>query len=115
VRDRHRPTARLLAGAGVAWGLALLARPDRVADVLCPDLPEDRRWVVRVLGTRLVVQHATLLVAPVRPFLPIAVTVEGLHAVSMLPLLGLPRYRRAALVSGGIAAVSAAALAGAGR
>ncbi|MGY1593306.1 hypothetical protein ACI79D_15130 [Geodermatophilus sp. SYSU D00708] len=108
---RRRRLTRLLAGVGVAWGTALLAVPDGVTDALCPELPRDRRWVVRVLGARMVVEHATLLVAPVRPVPPIAAAVESLHAVSMLTLLGRPRYRRAALVSGGIAAVSAVALA----
>ncbi|MGY1703390.1 hypothetical protein ACI79C_02360 [Geodermatophilus sp. SYSU D00697] len=108
---RRRRLTHLIAGAGAAWGTALLAVPDRVTDALCPELPRDRRWAVRVLGARMVVQHATLLVAPGRPVRPIAAAVEGLHAVSMLPLLGRPRYRRAALISAGIAAVSATALA----
>lgn len=110
-----RRTTRLVAAAGLGWGLALQFAPDAVADRLCPELPAERRWVARVLGARLVAQHVTLLAAPHRPFLPAFAAVEALHAASMLPLLGLPRYRRAALLSGGVAAATAAALAAAAR
>lgn len=106
---------RLVAAAGLGWGLALQFAPDAVADRLCPELPVDRRWVARVLGARLVAQHVTLLAAPRAPFLRAFAAVEALHAVSMLPLLRLPPYRRAALISAGVAAGSAAALAGAAR
>ncbi|MFW3169621.1 hypothetical protein [Geodermatophilus sp. CPCC 206100] len=111
--DGAPSTARILAVAGLTWGLTLLLGAGRVVDALCPELPEGKRWLVRVLGARLVAQHATVLVAPVRPVLPVAAAVEGLHGLSMVPLLGLPRYRRAALISGGIAGLSAVVLAAA--
>jgi hypothetical protein len=108
-RDMHRSHTgtRVLAGAGAGWGLALLARPRAVVAALCPEYPESRLWVVRVLGARLLAQHAAVLIAPERPVVRAASAVELLHAASMLPLLGLPRYRRAALISGGIAAAYA--------
>ncbi|NEK85628.1 hypothetical protein GCU60_07615 [Blastococcus saxobsidens] len=105
----RRRVARLLAGAGLAGGLALLTRPERVADVVAPEFPPQRLWIARVLGARLVAQHALVLVAPTASGVRLAAAVDGLHAASMLPVLALPRYRRAALVTGGLAAAFALA------
>jgi hypothetical protein len=104
---RHRLT-RVLAGAGAAWGVALLARPRRVVAALCPEFPASRLWLVRVLGARLVAQHAVVLLAPEAPVVRVASAVDLAHAASMVPLLASARYRRAALISGGVAAVYAA-------
>jgi hypothetical protein len=90
--------------AGGVWGLALLIRPHRVVAALCPEFPESRMWVVRVLGARLVAQHAVVLTGPRTPVVRAAAVVDAVHAASMVPLLAVPRYRRAALVSGGAAA-----------
>ena len=76
-------------------------------DALAPELPPDRRWLVRVLGARLVTQNVVVLLAPEPRVVRAAATVELLHAASMLPVLLLPRYRRAAWISGGIAAAYA--------
>lgn len=62
-----------------------------------------------MLGARLVAQHVAVLVSPEPATLRLSAAVDGLHAASMLPVLALPRYRRAALLSGGFAAVSALA------
>ena len=97
---------RLLAALGLAWGAALLARPQR-SSTGRPGVPRERLWVVRVLGARLVAQHAALLVAPEPPVVRLASAVELVHAASMVPVLLLPRYRRAAWISGGIAAAYA--------
>ncbi len=104
----RRTLTRLLAGLGIGWGLALLLRPGAVADRLCPEYPRSRVWVVRVLGARLLLQHAAVLARPGVRLVGVASGVDLLHAASMVPLLRLPRYRRAALVSGGVAALSAA-------
>jgi hypothetical protein len=106
-RNQARLT-RLLSGAGAAWGLALLTRPQRVVAALCPEFPGSRLWIVRVLGARLVAQHAAVLLAPEAPVVRLASAVDLLHAGSMLPPLASARYRRAALISGGVAAVYAA-------
>ncbi len=106
-RARQRPT-RVLSGVGAAWGLALLLRPRQVVAALCPELPRSRIWVVRVLGARLVAQHAAVLAAPDAPLVRAASAVYLLHAVSMVPLLRSARYRRPALISGGVAAAYAA-------
>jgi hypothetical protein len=106
-------TTPLVAVAGRGWALALQFAPDAVADRLCPEFPADRHWVARVLGVRLVAQHVTLLAAPRPPFTGAFAAVDALDAASMLPLMRHPRYRWAALASGGIAAATAAVLAAA--
>ena len=98
---------RLLAASGVGWGALLLARPRLVAGTLCPDYPEDRDWVVRVLGARLVLQDTALFAAPTRTGAVAASVVDGVHALSMLPWLRHEPYRRAAAISGSVAAVGA--------
>jgi hypothetical protein len=104
---RRRVLTRLLAFLGLAWGAALLARPQPVVNGLAPEFPSDRRWLVRVLGARLVVQNAVVLRAPEPSVVRAASALDLLHAASMLPVLLLPRYRRAAWISGGIAAAYA--------
>jgi hypothetical protein len=110
---------RSLAGVGGVWGFALLIRPRRAVAALSPQFPESRVWVVRALGARLVAQHAIVLVAPRTSVVRTAAAVDAVHAASMVPLLAFPRYRRAALISGGVAATWAALAAtvagGAGR
>jgi hypothetical protein len=98
---------RGLAASGVGWGALLLTRPRLVAGTLCPDYPEDRDWVVRLLGARLVVQDSVLFARPTRGGAVAASVVDGLHALSMLPWLGRQPYRRAAAISGAVAAVGA--------
>jgi hypothetical protein len=60
--------------------------------------------VVRLLGARLVGQHAAVLVAPRPPVLRLAAGIDLLHAATMVPLLRSPRYGRAARISGAAAA-----------
>ena len=95
---------QLLSTAGIVAGLVLLLRPDRALDRLAPEYPRERRWVVRLLGGRLIAQHAAVLAAPRPPVLRAAAATDLLHAATMLPLLGSPRYGRAARISGGLAA-----------
>ena len=104
---RQRRLARSISLAGLAAGLTLLARPAEVAAAIAPAFPRERLWVARLLGARLAAQHAAVLMAPRAPVLEAAAAVDALHAASMLPVLALPRYRRAALVSGTLAAASA--------
>ncbi|TYP90697.1 hypothetical protein [Blastococcus xanthinilyticus] len=107
--DRAQRSARLLAAAGLVGGLVLSTRPAAVTAAVAPEYPSARLWVARLLGARLVVQHAVVLVSPGPGALRAVAVVDGLHAASMLPVLLLPRYRRAALVSGAAAAASALA------
>ncbi len=112
----RRVVTRLLAALGVGAAALLVAAPDRVVDRLCPELPRDRLWLVRVLGGRMLVQHAAVLVAPRRPLVRAAAAVEVVHALSVLPAVGSTRYGRAARCSAGFSAVCAAvAVVAAGR
>ncbi len=104
VDDRRRRTTRLLAGAGAVWGLALLAAPGRVVDALCPELPGSRRWTVPLLGARLVVQHGAVLAVPDAWMVRVGSAVDLLHAASMVPLVRSAPHRRAAVISGAVAA-----------
>ena len=106
--DRRRALTRVLAALSGVCGVLLLVRPRPIVEALCPEFPESKQWVVRVLGARLVVQHAVVLASPARRHVRVAATVDLVHAASMVPLLWSPRYRRAALVSGGYAALYAA-------
>ncbi|SHN84014.1 hypothetical protein SAMN05660350_03534 [Geodermatophilus obscurus] len=104
VDDRRRRLTRLLSGAGAAAGLTLLAAPGRVVDALCPELPGSRRWAVPLLGARLVVQHATVLAVPTPRVVRGGSVVDLLHAASMVPLARSAPHRRAAVISGAVAA-----------
>ena len=104
VDDRRRRLTRLLAGAGAGWGLALLAAPGRVVDALCPELPRSQRWAVPLLGARLVVQHGAVLAVPDARVVRVGSVVDLLHAASMVPLTRSAPHRRAAVISGAVAA-----------
>jgi hypothetical protein len=97
---------RVLSAVSLAWGTALLVRPRPVVAALAPEYPPDRDWVVRLLGGRLVAQHGVLLPAPDRTLAFAGAAVDALHALSMLPVARLPRYRRAALISAGTTAAT---------
>jgi hypothetical protein len=107
-RTRRRLT-RLMAGLGVVSGGVLLTRPQQVVDRVAPAFPASRRWVVRVLGVRLLVQHGAVLTVPVRPLIRASSAVDLLHAATMVPFIVSPQYGRAARLSGGLAAAYAAA------
>ncbi|MFD2094100.1 hypothetical protein [Blastococcus deserti] len=105
---RRRALARLLATLGVAGGMALLTRPQEVVDALAPGFPKERLWLARLLGARLLAQHAAVLAAPRRGLVRAGSAVDLLHAASMVPFVASPRYGRAARISGGLAAGYAA-------
>jgi hypothetical protein len=105
---QRRARSRLFAALSGVWGLLLLLRAGPLVAAVCPEFPESEQWVVRVLGGRLVVQQALVLSRPTHRRVRAAATVDMLHAASMVPLLWSPRYRRAALVSGGSAALFSA-------
>ena len=100
----RRAVARVLSAAGLVAGAALLLAPAAVVGAVASGFPRQQLWVARVLGARLLAQHTMVLARPGPRTLRLAAAVDELHAVSMLPALAVPRYRRAALVSGGLAA-----------
>ncbi|MGY1722834.1 hypothetical protein [Blastococcus sp. SYSU DS0533] len=115
MRNVQRAAVRAVATAGLAAGLALALRPAATVSAVDPQFPRERLWAARVLGARLVAQHAALLVRPDPGVARRAAAVDRLHAASMLPLLAHPGYRRAAVISGGSAAATAGLLAVAAR
>jgi hypothetical protein len=106
--SRRRVFTRLLAGLGAATGVLLLTRPQQVVDAVAPAFPRDRRWLVRVLGVRLLAQHGAVLAAPDPRLVRLGSAVDLVHAASMVPFVASPRYGPAARVSGGLAAAYAA-------
>jgi hypothetical protein len=74
---------------------------------LCPEFPDSRRWVTRVIGGRTVLQSALVLARPTRERLLTGAAVDAAHAVSMLLALPSRRHRCAACASGAVAAASA--------
>lgn len=102
-----RDGARLVSTVGLATGVALLTRPQRVIDAVAPAFPREHRWLVRLLGLRLVAQHGAVLTRPDAGVVGVAAGVDLLHAASMLPFVASTRYGRAARVSGAFALVSA--------
>ena len=104
------PAVRLLCAARGLWGLLLMVWPRQVTGTLAPDFPGDRTWLARVLGARVAAESAALLATSDRRVRLAATGVDVVHAASMLPCLFSRRYRRAALISGGDAAASAAVL-----
>ncbi|TFV88478.1 hypothetical protein [Blastococcus sp. CT_GayMR16] len=106
---RRRLATRALAGLGMASGMALLVRPQQVVDRIGPAFPAHRLWLVRALGSRLLVQHGAVLLVPDRALVRVGSAVDLLHAASMVPFVASPQYGRAAQVSGALAAIYAAA------
>jgi hypothetical protein len=104
----RRGLTRLMAGAGAATGVALLARPRQIVDAAAPAFPHDRLWLVRLLGARLVVQHGAVVTVPTVGLVRLGSAIDLVHAATMVPFVSSPRYGRAARISGGLAAAYAA-------
>jgi hypothetical protein len=101
----------LLVGVRAGYGAVQLAVPGYSAEQrLGGPLDPTTLRVVRVLGTRQLVQAGLALAFPAEPLLGLGVGVDALHALSMVPVAAAaPRWRRPALVSGLMAAAFAAA------
>ena len=103
-----RPSTRAVAAGLGGAHLSLVVAPDRVVAALAPARPRPPGWLVRVLGTRVVLQQLAVLLAPTRRVVLIGAAVDGLHALSMgAAALHWPAHRRAAGVSAAIATASA--------
>jgi hypothetical protein len=105
----RRRLTRLMAVLGVASGGLLLVRPQEVIDRVSPAFPASRRWLVRALGVRLLVQHGAVLAVPDPATIRASSAVDLLHAATMVPFVASPQYGRAARISGALAATYAAA------
>ena len=108
--------ARAIGVAHALLAAVLLCFPHRVAgSVAGRSGAQPPRWLVRVLGIRVAAQAALELARPTPEALMASSLVDGLHAASMAPVLISRRYRRSALLSGGLATASAAGIMLAGR
>ncbi|WP_040339769.1 hypothetical protein [Candidatus Blastococcus massiliensis] len=107
--DPARLGAAAGATAGATAGLLLLTRPQWALDAVAPAFPRERRWIVRALGARMLVQHGAVLARPEPAVLTAGAGIDLLHAASMLPFLGSGRYGRAARISAAVALGSAVA------
>ena len=104
---RSRAAGALPVVRGVA-NAVLVARPGAVLRAVATPAPRPARWVVRLLGARVVLQQVAVLAVPTRPLVLLGATVDGLHAASMVgTALASPRYRRAAALSAAAASASA--------
>jgi hypothetical protein len=99
---------RVAGAGGIAWGAVLLARGDevwRAVEGRDPDPVEELG--MRALGGRHLLQGLAQLAAP-RRTAPLVVAVDLVHAGTMAALaVASPSRRRAAVVTGGVALVSA--------
>ena len=105
----RRRLTRLMAVLGVASGGLLLACPQQLVDRVAPALPASRRWLVRALGVRLLVQHGAVLVSLDPAIIRASSAIDLLHAATLVPFVASPQYGRAARISGALAATYAAA------
>ncbi|MCZ2848777.1 hypothetical protein [Modestobacter sp. VKM Ac-2978] len=109
---RRRALTRALAAPLAVGGAVLLVRPEQVARAVSGGGREPSAWVVRVLGGRVLVQQAAVLLHPSRGLVLAGVAADALHAASMVPTaLAWTAYRRPAWVSGAVAAGAAIAAA----
>ena len=99
---------RITGAGGILWGVVLLNRGDEVWQAVEGRAPDEgEQLATRVLAVRHQVQGLVQLAAPRRSN-GLVVAVDVLHAASMAALaLASPRQRRAALVTGSVALVSA--------
>jgi hypothetical protein len=107
---------RSVAAVNTLTGLALLARPEQVVEVVTHGRRIPAKNVVRVLGARLALQGVLLSLVPRYRVVAACAAVDLTHAASMYALCGArPRYRRAALASALAATASGVLTAAAAR
>ena len=107
----HSRVGRFAGAVHAVVGSALLISPHQAATLAARGpggAPPN--WVIRLLGLRMVAQAGFELSRPTPQVLAASAGIDGVHAASMLPVLLSGRYRRAALVSAGVALVSATGL-----
>jgi hypothetical protein len=100
---------RALGVVDCCTGLLLLAVPARVAALVTGSGARPTSNAIRLLGARVAAQGAAQMVHPTPTCAQLAAAADALHGASMFALAAMiPRYRRPALISAGIATGSAA-------
>jgi len=90
-------------------GALLLTQPPPVIRLIAGDRDVPPPWIIRILGVRTLAQGTAEYLRPSRDVLILGVAVDLAHAASMVAAATVwPHYRRAALISAGSAATSAA-------
>lgn len=103
-----RSRIRLLAGATAAVGGLLVLQPHRVARRFSSGGARPNDSIVRVLGARQLMQGAAQFARPTSDLVRLGIGVDLLHLASMVALGAAWRtYRRPALASAAMAAISA--------
>ncbi len=107
---RERGSLRLSGLLSLAWGAVVLGRgPELFSLVQGRESEPLDDAAMGVLGARYLAQGTVQVIAP-RMFGPLYAVIDGLHAASMVALaITQPSRRRAALLSGGVAAIACAA------
>lgn len=110
--DHRRTAIRRVAGGQAITGGTLLLRPDLASASPCrSDRRSVPRWLVRLLGARILIQALVELAAPTPTVIRGGALVDVLHAASMLAIAARSSaYRPTALRSAAIASGSAAML-----
>lgn len=99
--------ARIVGAVQVSAGVRMLVAPARVARVAAGGGALAPARIVWILGLRMVVQGALTLVRSSRRALELGAGVDVVHLASMIAVTAIaPRYRRTALVSAALTAVS---------
>lgn len=104
---------RVLGGVTAVVGAAFLVQPGRLTRALTRSDHVPADTLIRVLGGRQLVQGVLQIAYPAEQPVAGGIAVDGLHLLSMLVAAVIwPGYRRAALASAALAAISAGAGAG---
>jgi hypothetical protein len=110
--SRALVVCRLIRAGRALLAVGLLLQPERLAAVVGRGGRRPARWLIRLLGARMLAQSGVELAHTTRPVLRAGSAIDALHAASMLALAARrPDYRRSALASAAVAAGSAAAVA----
>jgi hypothetical protein len=109
-RPGRRDATRLLGGATVAAGAAVLIWPQSLIGRLTGGTRRRETVVAQILGGRQALQGTAQIVYPAVDLVLAGIAIDTAHAASMIILAALrPRYRRAAFASALTAGLSAAA------
>lgn len=105
---RSTALVRAWGAAAAVAGAAMAARPADIAAAAGGQGCRPPDPIVRILGIRYLLQGAVLIGTQGRRIVIAAVAADTAHAASMMAVAATrPRYRRPALVSAGLATMSA--------